>query len=147
MHVAISYSFSPSDNDFKARRDNPRSRLPWYGTDGRNAFEVSLFQDGLQALGRQVAQSPQSRHDRFWAQVEFGSEIWAVNMDSELRLGHVMSSAWTLKAHGRTAGFRLGPFPGKLAEFRVWDHARAADEARPESHMKCISLVSFNGPS
>ncbi|CAE7205074.1 CLEC16A [Symbiodinium sp. KB8] len=74
MHVAISYSFSPSDNDFK----------------------VSLFQDGLQ--------------------VEFGSEIWAVNMDSELR---------------------LGPFPGKLAEFRVWDHARAADEVELWMTRRC----------
>ena len=103
---------------------------------------MSLFQDGLQALGRQFTQSPQSWYDQFWAQVEFGSEIWAVNMDSELRPGHVMSSAMNVD---RAVGFRLGPFPGKLAEFRVWDHARAADEAQPESYemCQCASSLSF----
>ena len=41
-------------------------------------------------------------------------------------------------------GFRLGPFPGKMAEFRIWDHARAADEVGEagllprNSSRKCI---------
>jgi len=74
MHVAISYSFSPSENDFK----------------------VSLFQDGIQ--------------------VEFGSEVWGLNADSEIR---------------------LGPFPGKLAELRVWDHARSAEEVEQWMFRRC----------
>ena len=36
MHVAISYSFSPSDNDFKAGHDNP-CIVSWSAVDGRNA--------------------------------------------------------------------------------------------------------------
>ncbi|CAE7272283.1 unnamed protein product [Symbiodinium pilosum] len=73
-HVAFSFSFSATDNDFK----------------------VIIYQDGLQ--------------------VEFGSEIWAINVDSEIR---------------------LGPFPGKLAEFRIWDHARAAEEVETWMSRRC----------
>lgn len=74
MHVAITWSFNSSENDFK----------------------VAVFQDGVQ--------------------VACGTEVWAINADSDLR---------------------LGPFMGNLCEFRTWAHAKSASEVELSMYRRC----------
>lgn len=74
MHVAVTWSFSSSESDFK----------------------VALFQDGVQ--------------------VACGTEVWAINADSDLR---------------------LGPFMGNLCEFRTWAHAKSASEVELSMYRRC----------
>eukprot|EP00435_Cladocopium_sp_Y103_P053847 s1613_g17.t1 len=74
MHVAITWSFNSSENDFK----------------------VAVFQDGVE--------------------VACGTEVWAINADSDLR---------------------LGPFMGNLCEFRTWAHAKSAREVELSMYRRC----------
>ncbi|CAJ1427218.1 unnamed protein product [Effrenium voratum] len=66
-----------------------------WGFDGSD-FKVGIFQDGVQ--------------------VGFGAEIWAINVDSDLR---------------------LGPFPGHMAELRIWDHAKTVDQVEVWMPRRC----------
>lgn len=81
---------------FQQKRQWTHVAITWAFDSSENDFKVTIFKDGVQ--------------------VALGTEILAINKDSELR---------------------LGPFSGNLAEFRVWDHARSANEIELSSFRHC----------
>lgn len=70
--------------------------VTWSFNSSESDFKVALFQDGVQ--------------------VACGTEVWAINADSDLR---------------------LGPFMGNLCEFRTWAHAKSASEVELSMYRCC----------
>lgn len=70
--------------------------VTWSFNSSESDFKVAVFQDGVQ--------------------VACGTEVWAINADSDLR---------------------LGPFMGNLCEFRTWAHAKSASEVELSMYRRC----------
>jgi len=87
----------PSKFPLQKKRKWTHVALAWAFNSQDNDFKVVVYQDGVQ--------------------VADGTELWAINIDADLR---------------------LGPFVGNLAEFRVWNMAKSASEVELSMCRRCV---------
>ena len=168
MHVAITWSFNSSENDFKAGAEPPTvlNDLNWSKLTflhgrwpcSRMVFRCMCPTDWQKQFTRGFFLSIARAKDTAWGCCQASQTVYTLPRQGSLwnwSLGHQCRFRPQARHLGVTTAravqprvfwpcydsLRLGPFMGNLCEFRTWAHTKSASEVGPEGGVLLVTVV------